>query len=92
MNVKQRSVLEFHSFNDNVSKFFNELDNNISYYCVAKNPETNQIIGYLGSWLIVDECHITNVAVHPDFRRQKIAEQLLIQLIEHCYEQFIKYN
>ena len=27
MNVKQRSVLEFHSFNDNVSKFFNELDN-----------------------------------------------------------------
>ena len=26
--MKQRSVLEFHSFNDNVSKFFNELDNN----------------------------------------------------------------
>lgn len=71
--------------------FYNEIKNNIGFYIVARNPQNNEIAGYLGSWLIVDECHITNVAVNFNFRRQKIAEQLMITLINHCYENFIKY-
>ncbi|MBQ7450347.1 ribosomal protein S18-alanine N-acetyltransferase [bacterium] len=71
--------------------FFNELQNNIGYYLVAYEPTTKTIVGYLGSWMIVDECHITNVAVDLRLRRQKIAEQLIVALINHCYEQFIKY-
>lgn len=71
--------------------FYNEIQNNIGFYIIAFNPQNNQILGYLGSWFIVDECHITNVAVNPQFRRQKIAQQLLIALINQCYEKFIKY-
>ena len=71
--------------------FVNEVENNIANYFVAQNPETKRILGYLGSWFIVDECHITNVAVNPDFRHQNIASQLLKTLIDNCYEKMIKY-
>ena len=86
--IEKASYGEHHWSKDS---FFNEVDNKISYYIVAKNSETKEVVGYLGSWLIVDECHITNVAVDPKHRREKVAQQLLIQLINHCYEQFIKY-
>ena len=36
-----------------------------------------QIAGYAGLWQIVDEGHITNVAVAPQFRRQKLATAIL---------------
>ena len=71
--------------------FLNELSNNIANYFVAQNSETKDIVGYLGSWFIVDECHITNVAVNPVFRKQHIASQLLTNLIDKCYEKMIKY-
>ena len=71
--------------------FYNELQNNIGFYIVAHNPLNNEVVGYLGSWMIVDECHITTVAVSPLLRHQKIAQQLLISLINECYEKFIKY-
>ena len=71
--------------------FYNELQNNIGYYIAAHEASTNTVVGYLGSWFIVDECHITTVAVNPQLRRQKIGEQLIIALINQCYEKFIKY-
>lgn len=37
----------------------------------------NQIAGYLIAWLIEDELHIANLAVHPDFRRRGIGEKLV---------------
>ncbi|MBI3609056.1 MAG: ribosomal protein S18-alanine N-acetyltransferase [Nitrospirae bacterium] len=38
------------------------------------------IIGYAGGWLIVDELHLLNLAVHPDFRRRGVADQLVDRL------------
>jgi len=35
------------------------------------------IAGYLCRWLVVDECHILNVAVDPDARRMGIGERLI---------------
>ena len=35
------------------------------------------LIAYLGYWLIGDEVHISTFAVHPEFRRQGIGENLL---------------
>jgi len=71
--------------------FYEEVHNNIAQYLVAQDKDTNKILGYLGSWFIVDECHITNVAVDKNFRRQKIAEKLMFAIIDKCYEQMIKY-
>src|SRR4051812_40646015 len=35
------------------------------------------ISGFLCRWLIADECHILNIAVHPDARRSGIGAMLL---------------
>ncbi|MDR0424918.1 MAG: ribosomal protein S18-alanine N-acetyltransferase, partial [Clostridiales Family XIII bacterium] len=37
--------------------------------------------GYAGAWAVLDEGHVTNVAVHPDFRRRRVAASLLSELI-----------
>jgi ribosomal-protein-alanine N-acetyltransferase len=37
-----------------------------------------QIVAMLVLWFIIDEVHIATIAVHPDFRRQGIGEQILL--------------
>lgn len=61
--------------------FINELSNPAGCYFGAVNPVDDRILGYSGFWLIQDEAHITTLAVHPDQRRQKIGERLLINNI-----------
>lgn len=51
------------------------LDNERAYYLVAK--VNNRAVGYIGIWLIAGEGHVTNVAVHPDYRGRGIGNQLL---------------
>jgi ribosomal-protein-alanine N-acetyltransferase len=36
-----------------------------------------KLVGYLGYWLIVDEAHISTIAVVPNLRRRGIGSQLL---------------
>ena len=62
--------------------FKKELSNPLAKYLVAK--ENNKVIGFAGVWTIVDEGHITNIAVHPNFRGKGIGSILLSSLIEHC--------
>ena len=38
------------------------------------------VVGYITYSVVLDEVQIANVAVHPDFRRQGIAEELLSHL------------
>lgn len=40
-----------------------------------------QPAGFLCRWLVADECHILNVAVHPGRRRQGVATLLMQQAI-----------
>lgn len=61
--------------------FMDELQRNpFSYYVVALDG--GKVIGYAGLWLVRDEGHITNIAVSYGYRRRKVAEQLLVHLIE----------
>ncbi len=48
-------------------------------YLIARCQE--HVVGYMGFWLIGLEAHITNLAVHPAFRRRKIGERLLLALM-----------
>ena len=42
----------------------------------------SHIVGYAGMWHICDEGHITNIAVHPEFRGIGIGSLLMETLIE----------
>ncbi|WP_110113916.1 ribosomal protein S18-alanine N-acetyltransferase [Bacillus sp. CGMCC 1.16541] len=60
--------------------FYNELTNNqFSTYIVME--ENEQIIGYCGTWIIVDEVHITNIALLPSYRGKGLGELLLRNVI-----------
>jgi ribosomal-protein-alanine N-acetyltransferase len=37
-----------------------------------------------GFWKAVDEAHITNIAVHPNFRRQGLGASLMKELLRHA--------
>ncbi|MCR5481858.1 MAG: ribosomal protein S18-alanine N-acetyltransferase [Clostridia bacterium] len=54
--------------------------NNRSLYQIAEMDGV--FAGYAGLWKILDEGHITNVAVAPEFRRRGIGEAMLTRLIE----------
>lgn len=65
------------------------LFNKFAHYFVARLDNT--IVGYVGFWHILDEAHITNIAVHPEYRRRGIASRLLEHLIKFCFDQGIEY-
>lgn len=56
--------------------------NKFARYVVAKKDGI--VIGYAGMWLILDEGHITNIAVHPEYRGISAGNALLESLIEIC--------
>lgn len=58
--------------------FISELTNPSGHYLGAVCTEDSALLGYTGYWLIGDEAHITTLAVHPDFRRERVGERLLI--------------
>ncbi|HLG74934.1 MAG TPA: ribosomal protein S18-alanine N-acetyltransferase [Ktedonobacteraceae bacterium] len=51
----------------------------------APSPDLNSIIGFAGLWLMVDEAHVTTIAMHPDYRRLGLGEYLLASLIDISY-------
>lgn len=57
-----------------------ELSNNLAIYVVA--VENEKVMGYGGMWHVVNEGHITNIAVHKDYRRKGIGNIIVNKLIE----------
>ena len=65
--------------------FRNEIENNnLAYYIVAVFQ--NSIAGYMGIWTIIDEGHITNVAVGKNYRKKGIGKFLVSSMIAACEE------
>lgn len=54
--------------------------NRLARYLVARAGD--RVVGFAGVWLMVDEAHVTTFSVHPDWRRQGIGRQLLLNLAE----------
>ncbi|MBQ7765122.1 ribosomal protein S18-alanine N-acetyltransferase [bacterium] len=71
------------------SSFEEELKNILATYLVAKLND--KIVGYIGMWFVIDECHITNIAVHPEFRHMGIAKKLVNGMIKLCNTHGISY-
>ena len=81
-HVAQIARLEKICFSDPWSErsIASELDNKLAFWLVATEGET--VAGYIGSQTVMDETDMMNVAVHPDFRRQGIAEALVNGLVK----------
>ena len=84
--VPQIAELEKICFNDPWSEksIASELDNRLSLWLVAMDGD--RVAGYVGSQSVLGESDMMNVAVHPDYRRQGIAEQLCLALVEALKE------
>ena len=56
---------------------------------LAENPASRswvaetegRVVAMLVLWSIVDEAHVATIAVHPDYRRQGIGEQILLHAL-----------
>ena len=57
-----------------------ELTNALAFWLVA--VEGDRVAGYVGSQTVCGETDMMNVAVTADFRRQGIAEKLVMALVE----------
>ncbi|MEK3882349.1 ribosomal protein S18-alanine N-acetyltransferase [Paenibacillus sp. PL2-23] len=59
--------------------FLNELTNNMfARYLVME--DSGSVLGYGGMWVIMDEAHITNIAIRADMRGKGLGNRLLDQL------------
>lgn len=65
------------------------LENERAVYLVAR--ELGRVKGYIGMWAVLDEGHITNLAVHPDYRGRGIGRKLLENIISLGKKQGICY-
>ena len=67
--------------------FISEITNKFSHYLGVKL--NGKLVGYICIWLIIDEAHITNIAINPDYRKQGLASKLLKATLRLCYEEKI---
>ena len=76
-HVPQIAELEKVCFADpwSVTSIETELTSRLSLWLVAMEGDT--LVGYVGSQTVIDESDVMNIAVHPDYRRQGIAEALV---------------
>lgn len=59
----------------------NELNNETSLFLVAK--EENEVIGYIGMSIVIDEGYIFNVAVRESYRNMGVATALINELVTY---------
>lgn len=69
--------------------FENELrKNRFANYTVLEDEEG--VFGYCGLWIIIDEAHITNIALLPKYRGKKLGEALLRKVMDIAREKGAK--
>ena len=46
------------------------------------------VVGYIFGWIVVDEFHLNNIAVHPDYLRRNIGKKLIRHIISRviCHD------
>jgi len=90
-DIDQVMVIEHESFTIPWSResFYNELVQNLfAVYLVIEVQ--GRVVGYCGVWVVIDEAHITNVALLPEYRGKKLGEALMRKVIEVVKEKGAK--
>lgn len=65
--------------------FYNELSTNkLAHYFVGRIED--RIVAYGGIWVILEDSHVTTIAVDPEFRARGYGEIMLLRLIDEALE------
>jgi ribosomal-protein-alanine N-acetyltransferase len=62
--------------------YLSELENPGVSYCFLARDATRRAVGFCSFWRVLDELHINNLAVLPEFRRLGIASALLTFVLQ----------
>ena len=54
--------------------------NRLASYVVARLGD--EVVGFAGIWVMVDEAHVTTFAVDPRWRRRGVGERMLLALLD----------
>ena len=64
--------------------FYEEMTRNACARYLVAVGKTGEIIGFAGVWVVLDEGHITNIAVRQDCRGQGIGRALTAALMQYA--------
>jgi [ribosomal protein S18]-alanine N-acetyltransferase len=64
--------------------FSDELDRPWARLEVLRQGANGSVVGFCNYWLVADELHILNVAIHPDERRHGHATRLLEHILSEA--------
>jgi ribosomal-protein-alanine N-acetyltransferase len=65
--------------------FYNELSTNkLAHYFVGRFDD--RVVAYGGIWVIMEDSHVTTLAVDPEYRGRGFGEVLLLRLIDEAME------
>ena len=63
--------------------FYEEMTRNVcARYLVAE--ENGRVLGFAGMWVVLDEGHITNIAIEQAFRGRGIGRRLTAELMQYA--------
>ena len=68
--------------------FMEEINSNGSY--VLYETEDRSIVGYICGWRVMDEFHITNLAVKKEYQQKGLGSELIRHIIDHMTDQGLR--
>ena len=79
-------AVENASFSDPwpIEVFEAELRHSWSRCVVIEEVATHEILGHAVYWVVADEIHLLNIAVHPDVRGRKLGRRLLGHVLQEA--------
>lgn len=66
--------------------YLSELENRNVSYCFLASIGDGPAVGFCSFWRVLDELHINNLAVLPDYRRQGVASELLAYVLRKGFQ------
>ena len=91
-HIDQMAEIEIECFSVPWSRetLLEELDNPYAHYVVCTDGDGN-VVGYIGSRIVMDEADITNVAVRPQYRRKGIGFALVSAMLDRMTAGGVRY-
>ena len=84
-DIKEVLRIEQQSFSTTwpSNAFYQELhDNKLAHYYVGRS--NGNIVAYGGIWVILEDSHVTTIAVSPEARGRKYGEMMLLHLLDEA--------